>query len=79
MNNSTNSNSNNSTKAAMVVSLTFGIAAVICILISMRDDCTYPFLTIGLALVATANIINCKFIKNRYNCPWKEKDTTSEE
>ncbi len=77
--NNTNNNSNVSTKAAMITSLTFGIAAIICILISMRDDCRYPFLTIGLALVATANIINCKFLKNRYNCCWKAKDTTSEE
>ncbi len=74
-----NSNSNGSNKAARIVSLTFGIAAIICILISMRDDCRYPFLTIGLALMATANIINCKFLKNRYNCCWKEKGTTSEE
>ena len=48
---------------AMAVRIVLALAAIICIIISMRTEQTYPYRAIGLGLTAIANFINCYSIK----------------
>ena len=47
----------------MAVRIVLATAAIICIIISMRTEQTYPYLAIGLGLTAIANFWNCFSIK----------------
>ena len=60
---------------AMAVRIVLALAAIICIIISMRTEQTYPYLEIGLGLTAIANFVNCYSIKKMK----EEKDGSAED
>ena len=60
---------------ATAVRIVLALAAIICIIISMRTEQTYPYLAIGLGLTAIANFVNCYSIKKMK----EEKDGSAED